>query len=57
MVSKFTPMDLKIILSSMKINKKTIESLENVEVMWVMLDGEQIYTDGFKNYTFEYENK
>ena len=37
--------------------KKIVESLENVEVMWVMPDGEQIYTEGFKNYTFEYENK
>lgn len=32
--------------------KKLIESLENVEAMWVMPDGEQKYSEGFKNYTF-----
>ena len=46
-----------LFLMSIEDGKKIIESLENVEVMWVMPNGEQIYTDGFKNYTFEYENK
>lgn len=46
-----------LFLMSIEDGKKIVESLENVEVMWVMPDGEQIYTDGFKNYTFEYENK
>lgn len=35
--------------------KKLVEETENVEAMWVMNDGEQIYSDGFKNYTFDYE--
>ena len=42
-------------LMSVEEGKKIVDSLENVEVMWVMPDGEQIYTDGFKNYTFEYK--
>ncbi len=46
-----------LFLMSVEDGKKIVESLENVEVMWVMPDGEQIYTVGFKNYTFEYENK
>lgn len=46
-----------LFLMSVEDGKKIVESLENVEVMWVMPDGEQIYTDGFKSYTFEYENK
>ena len=37
------------------VKEMLLASLENVEVMWVMPDGEQIYTDGFKNYTFEYK--
>jgi len=36
--------------------KKLIESLENVEAMWVMPNGEQRYSEGFKKYTFEYQN-
>ncbi len=35
--------------------KKLVESLENVEVMWVMPDGEQRYSEGFQEYTFEYK--
>ena len=46
-----------LFLMSVEDGKKIVESLENVEVMWVMPDGEQIYTEGFKNYTFEYESK
>ena len=37
--------------------KKLVESLENVEVMWVLPDGEQVYSDGFENYTFDYKVK
>ena len=44
-----------LFLMSVEDGKKIVESLETVEVMWVMPDGEQIYTDGFKNYTFEYK--
>lgn len=32
-----------------------VESLETVEAMWVMPDGEQKYSSGFEDYTFEYE--
>lgn len=44
-----------LFLMSVEDGKKLVGTLENVEVMWVMPDGEQIYTDGFKNYTFEYK--
>lgn len=33
--------------------KKLVENMENVEVMWVMSDGEQLYSDGFQNFTFK----
>lgn len=32
-----------------------VEKTENVEAMWVMPDGEQRYSSGFKAYTFDYE--
>ena len=32
--------------------KKLVDSVDNVEVMWVMNDGEQRYSDGFKAYTY-----
>ena len=35
--------------------KALVDSIENVEAMWVMNDGEQRYSDGFKDYTFDYE--
>ena len=35
--------------------KKLVDATENVEAMWVMNDGEQLYSDGFKDYTFDYE--
>jgi thiamine biosynthesis lipoprotein len=35
--------------------KKLVEATENVEAMWVMNDGEQLYSEGFLDYTFEYE--
>ena len=34
--------------------KNLVESTDNVEAMWVMTDGEQRYSTGFENYTFEY---
>ena len=37
--------------------KALVEKTENLEVMWVLPDGEQRYSSGFKNYTFEYEAK
>lgn len=45
-----------LFLMSIEDGKNLVDSLENVEVMWVKPNGEQIYTDGFKNYTFEYKN-
>ena len=33
--------------------KSLVENMENVEAMWVMPDGEQLYSDGFEDYTFE----
>lgn len=44
-----------LFLMSVEEGEKIVDSLEDVEVMWVMPDGEQIYTDGFENYTFEYK--
>lgn len=44
-----------LFLMDVEEGKRIVDSLEDVEVMWVMPDGEQIYTDGFKNYTFEYK--
>lgn len=32
-----------------------VKSMQNVEAMWVMPDGEQRYSDGFKNYTYKPE--
>ncbi len=32
--------------------KKLVDSMKNVEAMWVMNDGEQLYSDGFKVYTY-----
>ncbi len=32
-----------------------IESIANVEAMWVLPNGEQKYSSGFENYTFDYE--
>ena len=31
---------------------KLVEKTENVEAMWVMPDGEQRYSSGFKDYTY-----
>lgn len=35
--------------------KKLVEGTENIEAMWVLPDGKQLYSSGFENYTFEYE--
>ena len=35
--------------------KRLVEATEDVEAMWVMPDGEQRYSDKFKDYTFDYE--
>jgi len=32
--------------------KQLVSSMENVEAMWVMPDGEQLYSSGFKAYTY-----
>ncbi len=32
-----------------------VKSMQNVEAMWVMPDGEQRYSDGFKDYTYKPE--
>ena len=37
--------------------KKLVEETDNVEAMWVLPNGEQVYSSGFKDYTFEYEVK
>ncbi|MBR5246457.1 MAG: FAD:protein FMN transferase [Clostridia bacterium] len=34
--------------------KKLVELMENIEAMWVFTNGEQRYSSGFENYTFEY---
>ncbi len=34
--------------------KKLVESTNGVEAMWVLQDGTQLYSSGFKSYTFEY---
>ena len=35
--------------------KKLVEETPNVEAMWVLPDGKQLYSSGFENYTFDYE--
>ena len=35
--------------------KKLVDATENVEAMWVMNDVEKVYSDGFLDYTFDYE--
>ncbi len=37
--------------------KSLVEETENVEAMWVLPDGKQVYSSGFHNYTFDYEAK
>ena len=44
-----------LFLMDVEEGKKLVESLVDVEAMWVTPDGEQIYSEGFSNYTFEYK--
>lgn len=44
-----------LFLMDIEEGKKLVEDLADVEAMWVTPDGEQIYSDGFSNYTFEYK--
>ncbi len=44
-----------LFLMDIEEGKKLISSLDGVEVMWVLPDGEQVYSDGFKAFTFEYK--
>lgn len=37
--------------------KQLVESIENVEAMWVLPDGKKQYSSGFEEYTFEYTQK
>ena len=32
-----------------------LEKIEGAEAMWVYPDGRQVYSQGFENYTFEYQ--
>ena len=43
-----------LFLMSYEDGKALVEKTENIEAMWVMPDGEQRYSSGFKDYTFEY---
>lgn len=44
-----------LFLLSYEEGKKLVEETDGVEAMWVMPDGEQRYSSGFKGYTFDYE--
>lgn len=35
--------------------KKLVENTDGIEAMWVLPDGERVYSSGFEDYTFEYE--
>lgn len=35
--------------------KALVKSIDGVEAMWVLPDGEIVYSDGFQDYTFDYE--
>ena len=35
--------------------KKLVENTDGIEAMWVLPDGEIVYSSGFEAYTFEYE--
>lgn len=41
-----------LFLTDYESGKQLVESLNNVEAMWVMPDGEQRYSSGFKKYTY-----
>ena len=44
-----------LFLMDIEEGKKLVSSLEDTEAMWVMPDGEQVYSEGFKAFTFEYK--
>ena len=44
-----------LFLMSYEEGKTLIEKTGNIEAMWVMPDGEQRYSSGFNDYTFDYE--
>ena len=44
-----------LFLMSYEEGKALVEKTENIEAMWVMPDGEQKYSSGFGDYTFDYE--
>ncbi len=44
-----------LFLMSYEEGKALVEKTENIEAMWVMPDGEQLYSSGFGDYTFDYE--
>lgn len=44
-----------LFLMSYEEGAELVENTENLEAMWVMPDGEQRYSSGFKAYTFDYE--
>lgn len=48
-------MSTALFLMDYEAGKRLVESMDNVEAMWVMNDGEQLYSDGFKAFTFEYK--
>ena len=35
--------------------KKLVENTDGIEAIWVLPDGEIVYSSGFEAYTFEYE--
>ena len=44
-----------LFIMSYEEGRKLVEKTENIEAMWVMPDGEQRYSSGFNDYTFDYE--
>ena len=46
-----------LFLMSYEEGEKLVEKTENIEAMWVMPDGEQRYSSGFNDYTFDYETE
>ncbi len=44
-----------LFLMSYEEGKALVEKTDNIEAMWVMPDGEQRYSSGFGDYTFDYE--
>lgn len=44
-----------LFLMDYEAGKRLVEETDNVEAMWVLPDGKQLYSSGFEEYTFEYE--